>query len=123
MSVLPGCFQIQTLQGCINNVKLRSGTWCNLECQKTFNKDIKDQQFCFHFDKTTTLQVKKQYDGYITYYSNSAEEITISYVGSLFVGHCPANDLVQHIYHFIEELQLSLDNLLNIGMDGPSVNK
>ena len=30
-------------------------------------KDIKGAGFCFKFDETKTSQVKKQYDGYITY--------------------------------------------------------
>ena len=45
------------------------------------------------------------------------------YTGSLFVGHCPAGDLLEHFYHFIQDLNLDLDNLINLGMDGPSVNK
>ena len=45
------------------------------------------------------------------------------YVGSLFVGHCPADALLEHFYNFIKYLNLSLDNLLNLGMDRPNVNK
>ena len=86
-------------------------------------EDAKDQQYCFHFDEMTTSQVKKQYDGYITYYSENLKEITTSYVGSLFVGHCLASDLLEHFFHFIEDLQLNLDNLLNVGRDEPNVNK
>ena len=46
-----------------------------------------------------------------------------SYCGSLFLGHCTANDLLDHFYEFMSKLGLVLKNLLNIGMDGPSVNK
>ena len=31
--------------------------------------ELKDLAFSFHFDKTTTSQIKKQYDGYATYLS------------------------------------------------------
>ena len=86
-------------------------------------EDMKKEQYCFHFDETTTSQIKKQYDGYITYFSKQFNQITCSYVGSLFVGRCPAKALLDHFYHFIEELKLDLDNLLNLGMDGPNVNK
>ena len=49
--------------------------------------------------------------------------VMCEYTGSLFVGHCPAADLLEHFYHFIQDLNLDLDNLINLGMDGPSVNK
>ena len=45
------------------------------------------------------------------------------YTGPLFVGHCPAADLLENFYHFIQDLNLDLDNLINLGMDGPSWNK
>ena len=85
--------------------------------------DMSQEQYCFHFDETTTSQVKKQYDGYITYYSARYKQVICSYVGSLFVGHCPASALLDHFFEFITNLKLDLDNLLNLGMDGPSVNK
>ena len=46
-----------------------------------------------------------------------------AYTGSLFVGHCTHSDLVDHFYHFMTNLQLRTDYLLNLGMDGPNVNK
>ena len=85
--------------------------------------DMEHEQYCFHFDETTTSQIKKQYDGYITYCSKKSKLVVCEYVGSLFVGHCPAEALVQHFYHFIEDLNLDLENVLNLGMDGPNVNK
>lgn len=45
-----------------------------------------------------------------------------AYCGSLFVGHCIAEDLTHHFYAFIEKLSLSTSYLLNLGMDGPKVN-
>ena len=86
-------------------------------------EDMQHEQYCFHFDETTTSQVKKQYDGYITYFSKKYNQVACAYVGSLFVGHCPAEALLEHFFHFIEDLDLNLDNLLNLGMDGPNVNK
>ena len=38
-------------------------------------KDAKDTFFTYKFDKTTTSQVKKQYDGYIMYFSKQFEQI------------------------------------------------
>ena len=44
------------------------------------------------------------------------------YCGSLFVGHCTSDDLVEHLLTFINELSLDTRYLLHIGMDGPNVN-
>ena len=87
-------------------------------------EDIQHEQYCFHFDGSTTSQTsKKHYNGYITYFSKKYNQVVCEYAGSLFVGHCPAEALLEHFYHFIGDLNLSLDNLLNLGMDGPNVNK
>ena len=84
--------------------------------------DAKETFFCYKFDETTTSQVKKQYDGYITFFSKRYNQTVTSYCGSLFVGHCDHKELVGHFYQFLSSLQLSPAWLLNIGMDGPSVN-
>ena len=86
-------------------------------------KDAKDTFFTYKFDETTTCQVKKQYDGYITYFSKQFEQFVTVYCGSLFVGHCSHKDLVQHFHVFLESLQLLTVWLVNIGMNGPSVNQ
>lgn len=33
------------------------------------NSDIDGRSFTFHFDESANQQVKKQYDGYVTFYS------------------------------------------------------
>jgi len=86
-------------------------------------KDIQQKPFCFKFDETTTSQIKKQYDAYVTYHSKDYDRITTSYCGSLFVGHCTSDDLLTHFYEFIQKLGLDVSYLLSIGMDGPNVNK
>ena len=70
----------------------------------------------------TNSQIKKQYDGYITFYSQCDKRV-VTYCGSLFLGHCTANDLLDPFYEFMSKLCLDPKNLLNIGMDGPHVNK
>ena len=62
--------------------------------------------------------IKMQYDGYITFYSQSEKCVVTSYCESLFLGHCTANDLHNHFYEFMSKLGLDPKNLLNI-----SVNK
>ena len=57
-------------------------------------KDGVGSPFTLKFDKTTTKQVKKQYDLYLGYWSKEHNCVINIYVGSLFIGHCDANDLV-----------------------------
>ena len=85
--------------------------------------DAEDTCFCYKFDETTTSKIEKQYDGYITYFSNTFKRIVTEYCGSIFVGHCTSADLLRHFYEFIETLNLSTTWLINIGMDGPTVNQ
>ena len=63
--------------------------------------DVKSVPYTFKFDKTTTIQTKKQYDGYLQYWSSFREEIVNSYCGSIFIGHCSHKDLI-HRYHKFE---------------------
>ena len=79
--------------------------------------------FSFRFDESTTSQVRKQYDRYITNYSKKEKKVSTRYVGSLFVGRCTHADLLDHFFNFMENLKLNTDFLIGLGMDGPSVNK
>ena len=71
--------------------------------------DIYERPFTFHFDETTTSQVKKQYDGYVTYYSKSRKEVCNAYCGTLFVGRCTADDMLVHFYEFMKKLPWTRD--------------
>ena len=84
--------------------------------------DLSNRPFTFHFDETTTSQVKKQYDGYATYISPSKKEVTTTYCGSLFVGRCTADDMVVHFHDFMKKAGLNPKLMLSLGMDGPNVN-
>ena len=87
-------------------------------------KDLLNVPFTYLFDETTNSQVKKQYDVYVQYWSKRENHIVISYVGSLMIGHCTADDLVSHFNLFMKnKLGLNPAFLLHIGMDGPNVNK
>ena len=46
-------------------------------------EDIHGKPFSFQFDETSTQQVKKQYDGYILFYSSTHQKIVTKYCGSL----------------------------------------
>ena len=69
-----------------------------------------------------TSQMKKQYDGYISFFSKKLRKI-VTYCGSLFFGHCTSDDLVDHFFEFVRDLRLDLNLLLVFGIYGPNVNK
>ena len=66
-------------------------------------KDMEGVPYTFKFDETTTSQVKKQYNAYISYWSRQYNEVVNVYAGSLFVGHCPARELVHHFYKMTQD--------------------
>ena len=84
--------------------------------------DVNRALFSFLFDESTTNQVRKQYNEYVSYWSPRYDQVVSAYAGSLFVGHCNADDLVEHYNNFIDKLELKSDYFLNLGMDGPNVN-
>ena len=84
--------------------------------------DLVGVRYTFKFVETTTSQVKKQYDAYVTYWSKVHDCITSNYLGALFVGHCYVKDLVDHYYTFKERFKMNNNILLHLGMDGPKVN-
>ena len=86
-------------------------------------EDMKNISFTFRFDETTTSQIKKQYDGYVTFYSKQERKVVTQYAGCLFVVHCKDVDLLDHFFKFMENFNVNTDFLVSIGKDGPNVNK
>ena len=58
----------------------------------------------------------------MSHWSPRYDQVASAYASSLFVGHCNADDLVEHYNHFVDKLKLKFDYLLHLGMDGPNVN-
>ena len=84
--------------------------------------DAKGRCFTYKFDETTTSKVKKQYNGYITHFNDFFKQVITAHSASLFVGHCTSKDLLHHFHSFMDLLDSSTSWLLNIRMDGPTVN-
>ena len=84
---------------------------------------LKGKHFSFKFDETTTSQTKKQYDGYVQYWSECFDVVIMACCGSLFVDHCPSEKLVEHFYEFVRKVRLDINFMFHLGMDGPNVNK
>ena len=58
--------------------------------------DVNRVPFSFLFDEFTNNQIKKQYDGYVSYWSPRSDQVVSAYPGLLFLGHCNTDDLVEH---------------------------
>ena len=67
-------------------------------------KDVADTPFSFLFDETTSSQVQKQDDGYVVYWSKQDRVVVHRYCGSLFVGHCDADTLLNNYLDFVKAL-------------------
>ena len=85
-------------------------------------QDFKSTPFVLKFDETTTIQNKKQYDGYVQFWSAERNLVTSVYSGSVFVGHCRAKDLFHHFNTFGQQMKWEPDLLLQVGMDESNVN-
>ena len=84
--------------------------------------DVNNTPCTFNLDELTSSQIKKQFDGYLQYWSTKFDEIINCYCGSLFTGHCMHEQLIEHYYEFTKNLKLDSSFLLHLGMDRPSVN-
>ena len=92
---------------------------------KYFNeltKEVQEKPFTFHFDESTISQTKKQYDGYVKFFSLELGEVVIAYCGTLCFGRCSAPDMVNHSKTFVTKQNLDVKLLLNLGMGGPNVD-
>ena len=61
-------------------------------------------------------------DGYLCYWSLMYDEVNNICVGSLFMSHSTAVDLVMHFSKIVQLLGLKGVHLLHLGMNGPWVN-
>ena len=74
---------------------------------------------------TGTFQNKKQCDIILKYWSVKKGEVVVQFLKALFFKHAFGNDVAQHILQTLQEdeYQIPLSKFLNIGWDGPNVNK
>ena len=86
--------------------------------------DVQTTQYFFRFVETTNSRVKKQYDGFISFFLKKLHKI-VTYCGTLFVGHCTVYlyDLFDRFFEFVRDLGINFNLLLALGIDSPNVNK
>jgi hypothetical protein len=85
--------------------------------------EMKGSAFSFSFDETTTVQKKKQLDGYVSYVDKNRDNVNGVYIGSQFLDHGASGDIIKSVCALIEDVALDFKHLISIGMDGPNVNK
>ena len=66
--------------------------------------------------KVLPHKLKKQY-AYLQFWSEKYVEVVNCYCESLFVGHCTAENLVEHFYKFEKSMNLDPSYFLHLGMD------
>ena len=86
--------------------------------QDLLKRDLKGKPFSLKFDENTTYQTKKQYNGYVRYWSERFDAVIMVYCDSLFV-----EKLAEHFYRFVQRAGLDINFMLHLGMDGPNVKK
>ena len=83
--------------------------------------------FVLHFDETSTGTVpsKKQCDNLSRYWSLERGEVVVQFLKALFFNHAHGSDVAKQILETLREdqYQIPLTKFLNIGSDGPIVNK
>ncbi|KAG8175604.1 hypothetical protein JTE90_019416 [Oedothorax gibbosus] len=77
--------------------------------------------FTILFDETLNKSnQRKQMDIHLRFWDSSENQVKTKYFDSAFMGHSTAGDLLKEFYTIVKSLNLS--KLLQISMDGPSVN-
>ena len=97
----------------VSLVKLSSiaNSYAQTETKKVY--DVKNTSFTFKFDEITNRQIQIEYDGYRLKQKN---EVANTYCGSLFIGYCTADDMLEHYDDFIHKHDFNLSFLLYLGI-------
>lgn len=77
--------------------------------------------YTLHLDETTTVQVSKQLDLLVRYWS--AGRVVVRYLTSVFLGHATADIMLGEIVSTLNRDEIPLRNLVHVSTDGPNVNK
>ena len=74
------------------------------------------------FDESLNKMMKqKQMDIHVRYLN--AGKVSTRYIGSNFLGHDTATDMLQHFHENVLENGLDINNMVQVSMDGPNINR
>ena len=81
--------------------------------------------FTLMYDETTTVQVKKQMEILVRYWSESEQRVTVRFMSALFFGHAKGVDVGNEIIKlvFYQDICFPAERLFNLSSDVPNVNK
>ena len=82
-----------------------------------------DLPFALHFDETTNVQVKKQMDLTLRYWSPTHEQVWVAFYTSCFFGHADSETVVAKIFEQLKQDNVPVKKLITLVRDGPNVNK
>lgn len=84
--------------------------------------EIRDSHhFCVSFDESlNTISQKEQQDIWVRFWSKVSHRPETRYIGSAFLGHTKASDLINGYKCQLKSIDLT--KMINISMDGPNVN-
>ena len=78
--------------------------------------------FTVHYDEMTTIQIKKQMDIILRYWSVEQNKVVVHYVASLFFGHAEAKTVTKHLLEALADNGLPVNKVIALSSDGPNVN-
>jgi len=94
--------------------------------KKQMIKEVGDNEYVIMFDESLNRTTKnKQLDIHIRYWvtnEKGTRQVMSRYMGSQFMGHGSATDLITHFKKGLAESDMNLHKMLSISMDGPNVN-
>jgi len=89
--------------------------------QKLFDDIHPDHPFSVSYDESLNkISQKCQMDVMLTFWSKSKEETCTMYVGSAFLGHTTAAELLKGLKSVVNLDEMK--RMINLAMDGPNVN-
>lgn len=93
--------------------------------EKQLSKMVRDSSnpYIIQFDETGTVQDKKECDTLVRFWDNAKGEVVTRFLKALFFGHAKGKDVAQALLNLVQEYGFDLALFLNIGSDGPNVNK
>ena len=81
--------------------------------------------FVIQYDETSNSQVRKQMDVLVRYWSEAKGKVVVQFLKAIMFGRAKGDNVSRAILGALQEAgyQMPLSKLLNLGSDGPNVNK
>lgn len=90
-------------------------------CKKNFDNVLDNHSYAISFDESfNTVLQKEQMDLHVRFWNNVAQQTQIKYLGSVFLTHTRAINLLSAFKSQISNFDTK--KLIQIAMDGPNVN-